>query len=60
MFLLVKDTAFPTPRGLFWFRIRRFQRPAVPFAPGYGVGRKKRTEERGVQAVGGLSYTYYI
>ena len=60
MFLLVKDTAFPTPQNLFWSWIRRFQRPAVPFAPGYGVGRKKRTEERGVQAVGGLLYTYYI
>lgn len=60
MFLLVKDAAFPTPQNLFWSWIRRFQRPAVPFAPGYGVGREKRTEGRGVQAVGGLSYTYYI
>lgn len=58
MFSKVKYTAFPTPQNLFWSWIRRFQRPAVPFAPGYGVGRKKRTEERGVQAVGGLFYTY--
>ena len=60
MFSKVKYTAFPTPRGLFWAWIRRFRRPAVLFGPGYGVGREKRTEGRGVQAVGGLSYTYYI
>lgn len=40
--------------------MRHFQRLKICFGPGYGVGRKKRTEERGVQAVGGLFYTYYI
>lgn len=60
MFSRVKYTAFPTPQNLFWSWIRRFQRRAVLFGSGYGVGREKRTEGRGVQAVGGLFYTYYI